>query len=250
MILSSMLIMFFSVVASGQISGAATQSEPEARKAVLVALDLLKQTRETRYHFPPQFVGFTSDVVINDNGRIARAVINYDVGGGADLQFKGGEVDETSPWTMEAALHIIRRTRSSDFESGDGLCPICFGGGDKAPAGRRVAGNDSMKSSYRILDGRVTEVARTVGDERFIIRFLEELPAGTGKYLPRHFTVSYFNAKTGELKYTDTYTDEYQQVDGLWFPASERIVRAESRKVITRIIEFEHPRIRFALPSK
>jgi Protein of unknown function (DUF3386) len=245
-ILSILCLTPLSVATLGQTSGATTQLGPETRKADPVARNLLKQTRETRYYFPPQFVGFTSDVVINDNGKIARAVINYDVGGGADLQFKGGEVDETSPWTLEAVLNIIRHRRSSDFESRDGRYPICFAEDDKVPAGRRVAVDDAMKSSYRIFDGRVTEVDRTLGDERFIISVLEEVPAGQGRYLPRHFTVSYFNAKTGELKHTDTYTDEYHQVDGLWFPASERIVRAESGKVITRIIAFQNPRIRLA----
>ncbi len=244
-------LLSISTVALGQTSTTAvSHPDPEEKKSDTVARNLLKQTRDTRYYFPPQFVGFTSDVMINDNGKIARAVINYEVGGGADLQFKGGEVDETSPWTLEAVLNIVRHRRSSDFESRDGRYPICFAEDDNAPAGRRVKVSDAMKSSYRILDGRVTEVDRTIGDEHFIIRVLEEVPTGQGRYLPHYFTVSYFDAKTGALTHTDTYTDEYQQVDGLWFPASERIVRAESGKVITRIVEFHNPQIRYSKEVK
>ncbi len=253
-ILCLLCLTLFSIAALGQTTTTANQLGPEPSKADPkadpVAWNLLKETRETRYYFPPQFGGFTSDVVINDNGKIATAVINYDVGGGADLQFKGGEVDETSPWVLEAVLNIIRHRRSTDFESRDGRYPICFAEDDKAPAGRRVTVNDTMKSFYRIRDGRVTEVDRTIGGEHFIISVLEEVPAGQGRYLPRHFTVSYFDAKTGALTHTDTYMDEYQQVDGLWFPASERIVRAESGKVITRIIEFHNPQIRYSKEVK
>jgi hypothetical protein len=54
-----------------------------------------------------------------------------------------------------------------------------------------------------------------------------------------------FDEKSGALKRTETFTDEYKLVDGVWFPASRRLVRAENGKVITRVTEFQNPRIQF-----
>lgn len=243
-ILSTMLLTLFFVVASGQISGDASQSGSEAWKADPVAWNLLKETRHTRYYFVGSFDGFTSDVVLNDNGRIATGVINYDVGRGADMRIKG-EDDRTEPWALQAVLNMIQHRRSPDFERGDGRHPTTFAEDDGSPAGRRVALNDAMRSSYRIRDGRVTEVDRTAGDEHFIISILEETPAGEGRYLPHYFTVTYFDAKTGAVKRNETFTDEYKKVDGVWLPVSRRILRAENGKVVTRVIEFHNPRIRF-----
>jgi hypothetical protein len=244
MILSTMFLTLLSVVASGQTSVVASQSGLGPRKADPVAWNLLKETRSTRYYFVGSFDGFTSDIMLNDNGRIATGVINYEVGRGADLQLKPG-YKEAEPWALETILNMIQHRRSPDFERGDGRHPITFAEDDNSPAGRRVALNDAMRSSYRIRDGRVTEVDRTASDEHFIISILEETPAGEGRYLPHYFTVTYFDARTGAVKRTETFTDEYKKIDRVWVPASRRILRAENGKVITRVIEFHNPRIRF-----
>jgi hypothetical protein len=84
-----------------------------------------------------------------------------------------------------------------------------------------------------------------MGADHFIITVLETTKTPEGKNLPRHFTVTYFDAKSGAVKRTETFTDEYKLIDGVWFPASRRMFRAENGKVITRVIEFHNPRIRF-----
>jgi len=219
-------------------------SDSETRKADPVAWNLLKSTRDTRYYFLSNFVGFTTGVVLNDNGKVAKGTLKYDVGKGSELDIEGVE-EEAKGWLNETVMNILGHRRSPDFDKGDGRHPITFGEDDNSPAGRRVALNDSMKSSYRIRDNHVTEVDRTVGADHFTISIMEETPAGGGRFLPRHFTVTYFDAGTGALKRSEAFTDEYRQVDGLWFPTSRRVMRAENGKVSIRIIEFHNPRIRF-----
>jgi hypothetical protein len=243
-------LMLLSIAALGQATTTANQFRPETTKADPtadpVAWNLLKSTRDTRYYFVNNFSGFTADVIVNDNGKIAEGVVNYDVGGGADLQFKG-EHDAKKPWVLQTVLNLIGHRRGGDFSKGDGRHPITFAEDDNSPAGRRVLLNDGMKSSYRINinNGRVTEVDRTAGSDHFKISIVEELPAGEGRFLPRHFTVTYFDAATGAVKRTETFTDEYKQIGGVWFPASRRVLVAQDGDVITRVIEFRNPRIRF-----
>jgi len=222
----------------------APNSDAGTRKADPVAWNLLKSTRETRYYFLSSFVGFTTGVVLNDNGKIAKGTLKYDVGKGSELNIERVE-EAAKDWLNETVMNILGHRRSPDFDKGDGRHPITFGEDDSSPAGRRVVLNDSMKSSYRIRDNHVTEVDRTVGTDHFTISIMEETPAGGGRFLPRHFTVTYFDAKTGAIKRSEAFTDEYRQVSGIWFPMSRRVVRAENGKVIIRIIEFHNPRIRF-----
>jgi hypothetical protein len=229
-----------SITALGQQT---TTTPAVETKADPVAWNMLRDTRQTRYYFIENFAGFTSDVVVNDNGKIAEAVVNYDVGKGADLQFKG-EHDAEKPWALQMVLNIIGHRRGGDFSKGDGRHPITFAEDDHSPAGRRVLLNDPMKGSYRIRNGRVTEVDRTAGDH-FTISIVEEILAGEGRYLPRHFTVTYFDPRSGAVKRTETFTDEYKQIQGVWFPASRRVLVAEDGEVVTRIIEFHNPQIRF-----
>ncbi len=220
-------------------------SNTETKKADPAAWNLLKSTRETSQNFPANFAGVTVDIVFNDNGKIAKGTLSYEAGKAGELKLEGLD-EETKGWLNDQAMSVIAHRRGGDFAKGDGRHPITFGEDDSSPAGRRVVLNDSMKSSYRIRNGQVIEVDRTMGADHFTITVLETTPVANGKFLPRHFTVTYFDAKTGAIKRSEAFTDEYKQIDGVWFPASRRVARAENGKVITRVIEFHHPRIRFS----
>ena len=217
----------------------------ETQKADPAAWNLLKASRDTSQNFPANFAGVTADIVLNDNGKVTKGSLSYEAGKPGELKIEGLD-EETKGWLNEQAMSVIAHRRGGDFAKGDGRHPITFGDDDGSPIGRRVVLNDSMKSSYRVRNQQVVEVDRTMGTDHFTITVLETTPVAGGKFLPRHFTVTYFDAKTGALKRSEAFTDEYKQIDGVWFPASRRLVRAENGKVITRIIEFQNPRIRFS----
>lgn len=223
---------------------AATNSGADTKKADPAAWNLLKSARETSQNFPARFTGVTTDIVLNDHGRVTKGSLNYEASKGGELKIEDLDED-TRTWLNEQATSIIAHRRGSDFAKGDGRHPITFGEDDNSPAGRRVVLNDSMKSSYRIRNNQVAEVDRTMAGNHFTITVLETTKTPEGRFLPRHFTVTYFDAKSGALKRSEAFTDEYKLIEGVWFPAARRIVRAENGRVITRIIEFQNPRLRF-----
>jgi len=238
-IFSFLCLTLFSIGAMAQAT-----TPTETKKADPAAWSLLKSTRETSQNFPANFAGVTTEIVLNDNGKVAKGTLSYTVGKSGELKIEGLDED-TKGWLNDQAMSVIAHRRGGDFAKGDGRHPITFGEDDNSPIGRRVVLNDSMKSSYRIRNQQVAEVDRTMGADHFTITVLETTPVAGGKNLPRHFTVTYFDAKTGAIKRSEAFTDEYKLVDGVWFPASRRTVRAENGKVITRVIEFHNPRIRF-----
>lgn len=241
-IISLFSLALLAVVASAQTTGQA--SSGEAKKADPAAWNLLKSTRETSQSFPANFAGVTVNIVLNDNGKVAKGTLSYEAGKSGELKVEGLDED-TKSWLNDQAMSVIAHRRGGDFAKGDGRHPITFGEDDNSPADRRVVLNDSMKSSYRVRNGQVVEVDRTMGMDHFTITVLETTKTPDGKFLPRHFTITYFDAKSGALKRSEAFTDEYKQVDGIWFPASRRVVRAENGNVITRVIEFHNPKIRF-----
>jgi uncharacterized protein DUF3386 len=219
-------------------------STTETQKADPAAWSLLKSARETSQTLPANFAGVTVDVVMNDNGRISKGSINYEAGKSVEMKIDGLD-EEAKGWLKDQTMSIIAHRRGGDFSKGDGRHPITFAEDDSSPAGRRIAINDQVKSHYRVRDNKVVEVDRTMGAEHFIITLLETAKTPEGRNLPRHFTVTYFDAGNGAVKRTETFTDEYKLIDGVWFPASRRMCRAENGKVVTRVIEFHNPRIRF-----
>jgi len=241
-IFSICCLALFSIGAMAQATN--SPSTAEAKKADPAAWNLLKSARETSRKFPANFAGMTTDIVLNDNGKVAKGSLSYEAGKSVELKIEGLD-EETKGWLNNQVINIIAHRRGGDFAKGDGRHPITFGEDDNSPAGRRVTLNDPMNSSYRVRNNQVAEVDRITGADHFIITMLETTKTPEGKSLPRHFTVTYFDAKSGAIKRSETFTDEYKLVDGVWFPVSRRMTRAENGKVITRITEFHNPRIRF-----
>ena len=215
-------------------------------KADPEAWNLLKAARETREVLPRTVKEVSAQLVFNDNGEIKTGTVTYDVNNQAIIKMDGLN-DEAKAWVNDQVNSVLAHRRDGDFSKSDGRHPITFAADDKAdksPLGRRVELNDSMKSSYRIKHNQVVEVDRTMADDHFVITVLETTPTANGKFLPRNFVVNYFDAKTGIIKRSEAFTDEYQKIQGVWLPASRRIVKAAEGKLTTRVLEFRQAQVK------
>lgn len=210
-----------------------------------IAWKVMNDSRKTRYYFNEHFAGFTCDISINDAGKWYKGKINYDLENGAIVSYE--HFPEHESWPSIMVSNMIGHRRRMRFEEGDGRNPITFGPEDNSPLGRLILLNDRRKSSYRVRDGRVTQVRRSEGTEKFIITVIDEVPTEKGAYLPRYFVVDYFDSKTGNLKRSEKFTDRYKQTQSVWFPESRECIITEAGKddVITRIIQFGEPQIKF-----
>jgi hypothetical protein len=83
-----------------------------------------------------------------------------------------------------------------------------------------------------------------MGDRRFIITVLETRTGDPGKYLPRHFTVTYFDAQSGAITETESFTDDYAKVQGVWLPTSRRVITAADGKLRSRRFELRNVRLK------
>ena len=211
------------------------------RKADPNAYSLLKVAHDNREVMGAELV-VEAGIVLNDNGKLYEGQLLYPVGKGCALEF--AEITDTLlQWTKGQVNSVLGHRRGGEFAKGDGSYPVTFGAKDSSPLGLLVNLNDRLHSSYRVRNGQVTEVTRTMGDERFTITVLETRTIEGGKYLPKHFAVTYFNAKTGEILRSQQFSDTYQKVDGVWIPAQRRIVTAEKGTFQTRILELNHIRV-------
>lgn len=217
---------------------APTKANPEA-------FALLKSAHDARQTWPATFAGFTAEVMFNDNGKVSAGTLAYANTTGAEIKIKGLS-EEAGEWLNNQLNSLLSHRRGGDFAKGDGRHPITFGVDDKSPLGRLLQLNDSLHSSYRVRDGQTVEVTRIMNGERFTITVLDTKSVEGGKYLPHNFTVTYFDAKTGQIKRSDMFTDAYEKKWGLWYPTSRRIVRAENGKLTTRIVEIRNPKSKSA----
>jgi hypothetical protein len=211
------------------------------------AYELLKGAQSARETFPADFAGFKAELICNDNGQVATGTLDYQPATGAKLTITGLS-DEAHSWLTQQMNSLLMHRRSREFAEGDGRHPLSLPPDDKSPLGRRVLLNDKLKSSYRVRDGQTSEVDRTMGD-RIVITILATKATGKGKYLPQHYVLNTFDAKSGALNRTDMFTDEFAQVDGVWLPATRRVITADNGKLTARVITIRNPQLHKAPES-
>jgi hypothetical protein len=89
-------------------------------------------------------------------------------------------------------------------------------------------------SSYRIKDQQIMTVNRHMGKEFMTILVLENERSRDGLFLPRAYTVQYWDAATGDLRRTDTMQERWQRIGTLDLPAGRTQTRSTSAGVLVR----------------
>src|SRR5262245_4021724 len=201
---------------SAQAQTAISSSQSETKSSDPAAANLLKDARDVIQNFPSNFAGATTEIVFNENGKIVKGSLSYEAGKVVELKIEGLDND-TKKWLSDQMQSVIVHRRGRDFAQGDGRYAITFGADDNSPAGRLLLLGDPGKSSYRVRNKQIAQIDRTLGNDHFTITVLETTKTPEGKFLPRHFSVSHFDASTGAIKYIEAFSDEYKLIDGAWF---------------------------------
>ena len=113
---------------------------------------------------------------------------------------------------VEEQLQTLVQHRMPDGEVTEGT--ITYAERDDVhPLGRKIdLGDPTTQSVYRIKDDVIMEVNRNAGPMRFTITVLEISRNAENKYLPRSFTMNFFDKNSGDLKSSLAYFNDWQRV--------------------------------------
>lgn len=217
----------------------AMKAEPEPMgnaKADPRAYALLKAAHDNRQVMPADFGGFEATLSYRDGDQTKTGKLIYRRQGKTDILVDGLPEDDAA-WLQDKVMNLIGHRRGGDFARGDGKNALTLAEGDNNAFGQLIRLNDGLGSEYRVKDGKVDEVTRTLGGMKFTITVLDTMTTEAGKYLANHFLVSYRDEKTNELKKVEGYRDSYAQLDGVWLPTG-RIVYEMADTVSPRVRGF------------
>ena len=109
------------------------------------------------------------------------------------------------------------------------------------PLGRKISlGDAAMQSVYRIQGDVIMEVNRSAGDMRFTISVLEIERNAENKYLPRAFTMNFFDAASGKLKTSTGYWNAWQRVAGFDLPKTILEISTKDGGTNVRRLSFDN----------
>ena len=176
-----------------------------------------RANRSVWEHFP----GFTAKVTVRIDDNVERGTVAVDEHGTVTSQLKD---DKLRQWADEQLGSLVDHRLPSvpDDES-----PILADNDVDHPLGRLIRlGDAKYDSSYRIRDDVVTEVNRRAGPEKFTISVFETDRNKEGKYLPRTFSATFWDAKTGEIKTSSSYLNTWKRVGTFDLP--DRFLEVET----------------------
>lgn len=207
------------------------------------AHEALRTAHDGGYRFPEGFHGFTANVtVIEDSGGTVRqGVGSAIVGGPRAIEVALDAEDDLAAWAGSELASMAGHRWPSPYEKADGRWTLSIEDETTSPLGRLVTVHDDpFQSAYRLRDGRIAQVIRTMSTTRFTITIQAHAPTDDARVLPVAFTVSFWDTGGDRMNRVDAYTDRYASVDGVWVPRSRRVVTATGSGFVARELTFEN----------
>jgi hypothetical protein len=204
------------------------------------ATKLLADARAARANWK-DFPGLTADLEVNVDGKVSKGKVEVSAKGGVTVTLDG----EAKDWARRTLSSIVghRLDNTTDLKT-----PCAFADTvTDHPLGRAIRVlNDEFHSSYRIRDRQVIVVNRQQGPVRFTIVVLENRVNEERQYLPAHYVVNTWDAKSGALKSSATHHQTWQRLGKFDLPATAMIVTASAGKMETRLLKLSNHRLREA----
>jgi len=198
------------------------------------AIKLLKDAHEARSHWGKEFPGFTADAVYMWQGKEVKGTVTVD----SQLSIKydlGSKEAETSLRPSFGSL-IMHRGGGGDTPE----YPASWKDGEVHPFGRAINLNDKYGSWYRVKDRQILQVNRNMGSQRFTTNVLEN-ESGRHGFLPRAWTVSYYDNSTNALLRSSTTHVTWKWIEDIFVPATVQTVNAHNEATeVTGLVLSNH----------
>jgi hypothetical protein len=194
-----------------------------------VAHDMLRGAHDGGYRFPLDFNGFSASISVVEGtpDQVAELAGTITVGGPRAIELDATGPDELLAFARQELASMAGHRWPSSYDQSDGRWTLTIEDDAHNPLGRLVTVHDDpFHSSYRLRDGRISQVIREMGPTRFAISIQNHAPTVDGRVLPAEFTVTYWSIESGRMTRADAYTDRYETVDGVSIPISRRVLTA------------------------
>lgn len=170
------------------------------------AAEVMKRAHDKRAEWT-DFCGFKAEIVVKDGDQSLSGTLLVSANGKVRLQLSDPEI---AKW-VQADLKSLVEHR---LPGSDGEYDVSYVKGEKANAlGRLIAFNeDRMHSVYRIRYNVITEVHRDMGERKLMINVIDVQWNKEKKILPRTYTVSMTDAKTGKISSTQIVNNHWLRV--------------------------------------
>jgi len=202
------------------------RDEPEARA-------LLKQATEARYTWDVGFPGFAGTFSERRDGS-APVSGRFTVDASLAVHVEAGSEADRARVSSQLSSFLSHR-KLHPFDEAYGTASFRLGAREADGTREVLADGDTMGTRYRIKDGEILSVGRSVGRVRFEARNLKQIWTGDGRYITVEYELVYFSNEDGRQLSSERIQDSYARFGGYWLPTGRRSVRTEAGREVGRL---------------
>jgi len=195
-----------------------TEADPEAVKLFQEAIAQRAQWSK--------FPGFTAGVTADVDGRSLSGKVTVSAKG--EVELDAGD-EPVAGWVRDQLASITMHRAADSSASADK--PVLRFADDVTdhPLGRLLEyDGGQFASSYRVRDKQLLVVNRNFGKQDMTITVLDNEPNAEGKFLPRAYSVQYWDAETGKLARVESVQERWTRVGAFDLPLSHTLSTANS----------------------
>lgn len=215
------------------------KAEPPAGDARAAAL--MAAAAKSRYGWPADVIGLTGKFTWKIDGRTGEGAFAADFGPRPKTAVTVGDAAVKDEITHHIRSLIMHRAPTRGRPA-PGYA-VLVEDEDRGPL--IVELNNEMNSAYRVKDGRMVQVNRTVHGLRFTIDVKRFEKMSDGRWHTTEYVVTSWEPDTGKRVSRREFTTlGFQNGDGPAFPKAERVVTHKDGKSST--LELEYSDVKFA----
>jgi hypothetical protein len=181
------------------------------------------------------FSGFRAKISGQVDGRSFDGTVTIDANGNVELKTYEKVVER---WVKEQLESLAMHRGAGESEpSADRPKPVLWFGEEREdhPLGRLlIFDSGRFASSYRVKDKQILVVNRLMGKQNLTITVLDNERNQEGRFLPRSYTVQYWDAATGALRRMETVQERWQRVGAWDLPNSHTVTLASDSGLAVR----------------
>lgn len=208
------------------------EGDPEAAR-------LLQEARSAIYHWPQNFPGFSCELEVVSGETTCKGSLRAVSSRSYEIKLTGSEPTKWLRFQIEEFLAHREHPNVSRMASRTG---VNFGDNDLM-YGRQINFlGDPMNSFYRIRDKKLTMIGRSYGKQTFVITIDDHLDCG-GTFASTRYTAYYRDKESNLPLRSESFSDDYINVDGNFLPQERRYVEVNKEGLISRAIRFSQHQI-------
>jgi hypothetical protein len=195
------------------------------------AVALFEEARDARAQWR-NFPGFSADIKGKVDGRSFKGTATIKLNGSVSVDISD---DDALAWVREQLESIYLHRNASD--SAKDTKPVLRFADQETdhPLGRLlIFDKGRFASSYRVKDKQIAVVNRVLGKETMTITAVDNTPNKEGQFLPRSYTVHFWDAASGNLLRTSTVQESFRRVGEWDLPASRTVTLASAAGLSVR----------------